>query len=96
MGSRDNRNPCGKVALWTDRVLDQLRWLEDSLGLVYRLRSEGLPLVIRVSGAPTLEPGMLVRLEVSAVDLLERTLAATYRETLGRAHNATEEASEKT
>jgi exoribonuclease-2 len=60
------------------------------------VRTERLPLVVRVNGAPTLEPGTLVRLEVSAVDLLERTMAASYRETLGNAHNATEDASEKT
>ena len=60
------------------------------------VRAEGLPLVTRVSGAPTLEPGTPVRLDVASVDLVERTLAATYRETLGSAQNATEEAGEKT
>jgi beta-glucosidase len=41
---------CGKPIFWTERsvsgtVEKRLRWLEDSLQLVYRLRSEGLPLV---------------------------------------------------
>jgi exoribonuclease-2 len=47
------------------------------------VRVDGLPLVIRVSSLPVLEPGSRVRLEVSGVDLIERTLACTYRETLG-------------
>jgi beta-glucosidase len=39
-----------KPNFWTETsvsgtVKDRLRWLEDSLGLVYRLWSEGLPLV---------------------------------------------------
>ena len=58
------------------------------------VRVTGLPLVTRVSAAPTLEPGTLVRLEVAQIDLLERTLAATYRETLGAVQNATEDAGE--
>ncbi len=47
------------------------------------VRVEGLPLVIRVSSLPALEPGSRVRLEVSGVDLIERTLTCTYRDTLG-------------
>jgi hypothetical protein len=54
-----------------------------------------LPLVARVSAAPTLEPGRLVRVEVTGVDLLERTLACNYRETLGKVQDATEEAGQK-
>jgi beta-glucosidase len=39
-----------KPIFWTETsvsgpVEDRLQWLEDSLGLVHRLRSEGLPLV---------------------------------------------------
>jgi beta-glucosidase len=39
-----------KPIFWTETSVsglaeDRLRWLEDSLGLVHRLRSEGLPLV---------------------------------------------------
>ena len=60
------------------------------------VRVDGLPLVTRVSAAPTLAPGTLVRLAVGNVDLLERSLTMTYRETLGGGQNAAEEASEKT
>jgi exoribonuclease II len=59
------------------------------------VRVQGLPLVARVSAAPTLEPGRLVRVEVTGVDLLERTLACNYRETLGKVQDATEEAGQK-
>ena len=48
------------------------------------VRVQGLPLVARLSAAPTLEPGTLVATEVTAVDLLERALGCAYRETLGR------------
>jgi exoribonuclease-2 len=54
------------------------------------VRVEGLPLVTRVSSAPTLEPGALIKVEVSGVDLLERSVACVYRETLGRVQNSTE------
>jgi exoribonuclease-2 len=59
------------------------------------VRVQGLPLVARVSAAPTLDPGTLVRMEVTGVDLLERTLACAYRETLGRVEDATEESGQK-
>jgi exoribonuclease-2 len=58
------------------------------------VRVEGLPLSTRVSAGPTLEPGTVVRLEVTGVDLIERTLASAYRETLG-VQNATEGAGQK-
>jgi exoribonuclease II len=80
-----------------------LRWLlqEDIKSLqavVLRenlVRVEGLPLVTRVSSAPTLDPGTLVRLEVTGVDLIERVLGCVYRETLGAVQNATEDAGQK-
>jgi hypothetical protein len=59
------------------------------------VRVDGLPLITRVSSAPTLEPGALIRLEVGEVDLIERSLAAVYRETLGSAQNAAEDPSQK-
>jgi exoribonuclease II len=70
-----------------------LRWLlqegtQSLQGVVLRdnlVRVEGLPLVVRLNAAPTLEPATRVRLEVSAVDLLERSAAWTYRETLEEA-----------
>jgi exoribonuclease-2 len=46
------------------------------------VRIDGLPLVTRVSSLPALEPGAKVRLAVSGVDLIERTLEAIYRETV--------------
>jgi len=80
-----------------------LRWLlqEDTRSLqavVLRenlVRAQGLPLVTRLSAAPTLEPGTLVRLEVTGVDLLERSLACAYRETLGAVQDSTEDAGQK-
>lgn len=43
------------------------------------VRLDGLPLVVRVSSLPALEPGARVRLEVGAVDLFERSLMCVYR-----------------
>jgi exoribonuclease II len=79
-----------------------LRWLQQeniktTQAVVLRenvVRVEGLPLVARVSSAPTLEPGSVVRLEVSGVDLIERTLGAVYRETLGGVQNTSPGAAE--
>ncbi len=59
------------------------------------VRVEGLPLITRVSSAPTLDPGTLVRLEVTGIDLIERSLGAAYRETLGAVQNSGEEAGQK-
>ena len=72
-----------------------LRWIEQEgvrtlQGVVLRdnlARIEGLPLVARVSGAPSLEPGAIVRLDVGAIDLIERSITGVYR--------ATDEASQK-
>ncbi|HSA91190.1 MAG TPA: RNB domain-containing ribonuclease [Burkholderiales bacterium] len=80
-----------------------LRWiLQEKLGrleaVVLRenlVRVQGLPLLARVTAAPTLDPGTLVRMEVAGVDLLERTLACAYRETLGRVEDATGESGQK-
>jgi exoribonuclease-2 len=67
-----------------------LRWLvQESVADVQAevlrenvVRVDGLPLVARVPSLPALVPGARVRLQVDAVDLLERTVALTYRETL--------------
>ena len=56
------------------------------------VRVAGVPLVARMSAAPTLEPGALVRLEVTEVDLIERALGCIYRESLGKVQNLTEDA----
>jgi exoribonuclease-2 len=74
-----------------------LRWLlqEDVKSLhavVLRenlARIDGLPLITRISAAPTLEPGTLVRVEVAGVDLIERSFDAAYKETLGSVQNVT-------
>lgn len=70
-----------------------LRWLlqeevRSLAGLVLRenlVRLDGVPLVTRVSSLPPVDPGTRVRLDVEAVDLLERTLSCRYRETLDTA-----------
>jgi exoribonuclease-2 len=80
-----------------------LRWLLQEDVKVLRavvlrenvVRVEGLPLVARLNGAPTLEPGTLVRVEVAAIDLIERTLGCAYRETLAAAQNVVEDAGQK-
>ena len=67
-----------------------LRWLlqenRDRIdGAVLRenlVRVDGLPLVVRVASLPELAPGTRVRLAVESIDLLERSLGASYRETL--------------
>jgi exoribonuclease II len=79
-----------------------LRWLEQEQvrtleALVLRenlVRIEGLPLVTRVSAAPPLEPGTRIRLEVTGVDLLERTFGSAYRESLGRGAASVDDATE--
>jgi exoribonuclease-2 len=67
-----------------------LRWLvqervADIDGEVLRenvVRVQDLPLTARVPSLPPLAPGARVRLRVEDVDLLERTVALSYRETL--------------
>jgi len=81
-----------------------LRWLEqekirtlDAVVLRENLvRMESLPLVTRVSSLPVLEPATRVRLEVGGIDLIERTLACEYRETLGREASGVTDATEDT
>ena len=48
------------------------------------VRFEGLPLTIRVASLPALDAGTRVRLELRSVDLLERSAACVYRESLGQ------------
>jgi exoribonuclease-2 len=47
------------------------------------VRFAGLPLTSRVPSLPDVPAGTRVRLELRAIDLLERTVAPVYRETLG-------------
>ena len=46
------------------------------------VRFQGVPLVTRVPSLPEAAPGARIRLELKAVDLLERSVSAVYRETL--------------
>jgi exoribonuclease-2 len=69
-----------------------LRWLQQESvksieAVVQRenqVRLEGLPLVARVPSLPELAVGTRVRLAVKSVDLLERSVALEYGETLGK------------
>jgi exoribonuclease II len=83
-----------------------LRWLlqegiESVQGVALRenlVRIDGVPLVVRINAAPTLDPGTRVRVGLSGVDLIERSAAWTYRQTLGAAdsvQDGTEEAGQK-
>ncbi len=68
-----------------------LRWLlqegvAEADAVVLRenlVRFEKLPLTARVPSLPALDAGMRVRLAVGEVDLIERSVACVYRETLG-------------
>ena len=75
------------------RALEQfwcLRWLQqesvaEAEAVVLRenlVRFERLPLVTRVPSLPGLEAGTRVRVSIDGVDLLERTVACTWRATL--------------
>jgi exoribonuclease-2 len=70
-----------------------LRWLlqeqiSSTGAIVLRenvVRLDGLPLALRAASLPPLDAGTRVRIELSKIDLLERSVACTYRETLGHA-----------
>ena len=95
--ARYDEHQRGMETYWSLRWLQQegVRTLDAVVLRENMVRVEGLPLVTRVSAAPTLEPGALVRVEVSGVDLIERSLGAVYRETLGSVRNSSEEAGQK-
>jgi exoribonuclease-2 len=67
-----------------------LRWLvqervSSAEAVVVReatVRFEGMPLTVRVPSLPDCEPGTRVRLDVGEIDLVERTVACVYRESL--------------
>jgi exoribonuclease-2 len=69
-----------------------LRWLlQEKLDAVSAVvlrenlvRFEGLPLTTRVASLPALDPGTRVRLELRSVDLLERSVACVYSNSLGQ------------
>jgi len=92
--ARYDEHQRGMETYWSLRWLlqEDIKTLEAVVLRENIVRVEGLPLVTRVSSAPTLEPGALVRLEVAGVDLIERSLGVVYRETLGTVQNSGEEA----
>jgi exoribonuclease II len=67
-----------------------LRWLvqervSTAAAVVVRegtVRLDGMPLTVRVPSLPNFEPGRRVRLEIGEIDLVERTVACVYRETI--------------
>jgi exoribonuclease-2 len=67
-----------------------LRWLVQERvsaaeGVVVRegtVRLDGMPLTVRVPSLPDFELGTRVRLEIGEIDLVERTVACVYRETI--------------
>jgi len=69
---------------WSLRLLvqEELTWADAVVLREGMVRLEGLPLTVRVPSLPPLEPGARVRLELGEIDLFERSLACTYRETL--------------
>ncbi|HZE59558.1 MAG TPA: RNB domain-containing ribonuclease [Burkholderiales bacterium] len=80
----------GMETYWSLRWLIQegVQELEATVLRENVVRAEGLPLVFRVPSLPETAPNARVRLAVKSVDLLERVLDCTYRETLPKA-NAT-------
>ena len=69
---------------WSLRWLlqEEIRSIEAVVLRENLVRFLGVPLVTRVPSLPEAAPGARVRLELKAVDLLERSVSAVYRETL--------------
>ncbi len=82
--ARYDEHQRGMETYWTLRwvLQEAIKTLDATVLRENLVRVEGLPLVLRVSSLPALDPGSRVRLEVTSVDLIERTLGCTYRETL--------------
>ena len=80
----------GMETYWSLRWLVQegIQQLEAAVLRENVVRVEGLPLVFRVPSLPDTAPGARVRLAVKSVDLLERVLECTYRETLPQGNAA--------
>ena len=71
---------------WCLRWLQQERVAETEATVLREnlVRFERLPLAVRVPSLPELEPGARVRLALGAPDLIERSVACTWRATLDR------------
>jgi exoribonuclease-2 len=69
---------------WSLRWLIQenIRELEGTVLRENLVRFDGLPLVVRVPSMPDVASGGRVRLAVKSIDLVERVIDCTYRETL--------------
>jgi exoribonuclease-2 len=69
---------------WSLRWLlqEDIRQVDGSVLRENLVRLEGLPLVIRVPSLPDTAAGARVGLAVKSIDLLERVIDCTYRETL--------------
>ena len=92
--ARYDEHQRGMETYWSLRFLLQ-EGLQRIDALVLRenlVRLEGLPLVLRVGSLPELAPGTRVSVEIERIDLLERSLSAQYRETLGSSAPPPEEA----
>jgi exoribonuclease-2 len=83
--ARYDEHQRGMETYWSLRWLLQegLREVEAVALRENLVRIEGLPLVTRIASLPDTPPGTRVRLDIQTVDLLDRSLAAIYRETLG-------------
>ena len=80
----------GMETYWSLRWLIQegVQELEATVLRENVVRVEGLPLVFRVPSLPETAPNRRVRLAVKSVDLLERVVDCTYRETLPHGNTA--------
>ena len=76
----------GMETYWSLRWLVQegVQGLEATILRENVVRVDGLPLVFRVPSLPELTAGARVRLAVKSVDLLERVIECTYRDTLSQ------------
>lgn len=76
----------GMETYWSLRWLMQegMKELDAAVVRENLVRVDGLPLVFRVPSLPEAAAGARVRLAVKSIDLLERTIECTYRETLTR------------
>jgi exoribonuclease II len=84
--ARYDEHQRGMETYWSLRWLlqEKLQRVDGAALRENLVRLDGLPLVVRVASLPELAPGTRVRLEIEHIDLLERSLALVYRETLGR------------
>lgn len=74
----------GMETYWSLRWLAQedMKELDATVLRENLVRAEGLPLVFRVPSLPEVTASARVRLAIKSIDLLERTIECTYRETL--------------